>query len=138
MSSYETGKKVPGLVTLATIARGLKVTIDRLYYGDENNAFITMAGDDGRKIVNAVYLLWEKRILYYDNNTPMSYVMSIVVNNNNTGERVLLFSYSSQILRLLSNLQDYSMNKDTFPDPEAYLEQLLSSAANDINKAMQN
>ena len=55
LSSYENSKKIPGLVTIATIAQNLGVSIERLYYGDENNAFINSVSDDGRKIVNSVF-----------------------------------------------------------------------------------
>ena len=66
LSLYENGKKTPNLYTIAKIARNLGVSIDRLYYGDENMMFINTAPNDGRKIVNAIYLLWEKRVIYMD------------------------------------------------------------------------
>ena len=44
LSGYENGN-MPGLTTLAIIARGLGVSLDRLYYGDENRAFIDAEPD---------------------------------------------------------------------------------------------
>ncbi len=55
LSSYENGRKNPSLDTIAIIAKKLKVSIERLYYGDENNSFIISEPDEGKKIVNSVY-----------------------------------------------------------------------------------
>ena len=41
ISAYETGRKEPGVHTLATLARALEVPMEQLYYGDENVAFLT-------------------------------------------------------------------------------------------------
>lgn len=49
LSAYENGRKIPNLVTIAKIAKQLNVSIERLYYGDENNAFIISAPDEGKK-----------------------------------------------------------------------------------------
>ena len=42
LSSYENSRKIPSLSTIAKIAKNLDVSIERLYYGDDNNAFIIM------------------------------------------------------------------------------------------------
>ena len=63
ISNYETGEKTPSLFSLARIAKQLNVSIDRLFYGDENETFITSEPDVGRKVVNAVYLLWEQGVV---------------------------------------------------------------------------
>ncbi len=68
ISAYETGKKNPGLVTLATIAKELGVSIDRLYYGDENSAFIDAEPNAGKKIVNSLKLLWEQNVIFINPN----------------------------------------------------------------------
>ncbi|MDO4393735.1 MAG: helix-turn-helix transcriptional regulator [Bacillota bacterium] len=68
LSAYENGRKIPSLVTIAKIAKQLNVSIERLYYGDENNAFIISAPDEGRKIVNSIFLLWEQGVISYYRN----------------------------------------------------------------------
>ena len=68
LSAYENSKKVPRLCTIALIAKKLGVSIERLYYGDDSNSFIVSEPDEGKKIVNAVYFLWESgAICYYEN-----------------------------------------------------------------------
>ena len=49
LSAYENGRKLPNLITIAKIAKQLNVSIERLYYGDENSAFIISAPDEGKK-----------------------------------------------------------------------------------------
>lgn len=134
ISEYERGNKIPNLVTTAKIASALNVSIDRLYYGDENNTFISSAPDEGRKIVNAVYLLWEKGVVWYHEN--MHYGMPPMMDENN-GFFLFVSKYQEQIKRLISNLNDYKDKKDTFPDPRAYLEMVLSSVARDINRVIE-
>ncbi len=134
LSAYENGKKTPGLITTATIAKNLGVSIERLYYGDENNSFINSVSDDGRKIVNSVYLLWEKEVIYYNDNYPRVLGMRALYEGADAKELVSIGQYIEPILRLLKSLNEFRLKKDTFPDPEAYLEMLLSSVAAEINK----
>ena len=130
LSLYERGKKIPNLVTISTIAEALNVSIDRLYYGDENNKFITSVADDGRKIVNSIYLLWQKGVLF-SNSLYESKECGEIYNGYNGS--VMLSRHSQTIVWLLNRLAEYTQKKETFPDPEAYIEMILSSAANAIN-----
>lgn len=132
ISNYETGEKNPSLCSLAKIAKQLNVSIDRLYFGDENEAFIKAEPDIGRKVVNAVYLLWAQGVIsLYD-------YMNFGTNHNNGGapNRMVLYvyNYAEQIQRLITVLDDFSAKKSTFNDPDQYLEQVLSSVANEINR----
>ena len=68
LSAYENSKKIPNLITIAKIAKALGVSIERLYYGDENISFVNSVPDEGRKIVNCVYVLWDLKVIsYYEN-----------------------------------------------------------------------
>ena len=133
LSNYETGKKIPGLKTLATIATALKVSMDRLYYGDESKSFITSQPDKGRKIVHAVYFLWKSGIVsYYENRNPSPNMFP-----DNTGlQGIYLYinKYPIQIGRLITDLDNYRKNISTYDDPDIALEVILSSVANEINK----
>ena len=40
------------------------------------------------------------------------------------------------IRRLINSLNEYRDKRDTYPEPEKYLEFLLSSVANEINKSI--
>ena len=51
LSMYENSKKIPSLSTIAKIAKSLGVSIERLYYGDENSSFINSEPDLGKKLL---------------------------------------------------------------------------------------
>ena len=131
LSAYENSKKYPNVNTLGKIAVSLGVSIDRLYFGDANDAFISAVPDIGRRVVNAIYLLWEQRIIsLYD-----YYAFGFPPNNGNKPNSVVLYvhRFGEQIQRLISSLDEYSLKKKTYSDPDQYLEMLLSSVANEIN-----
>lgn len=132
LSAYERGDRTPGLITLATIAINLGVNIDRLYFGDENEAFITAVPDMGRKIVNAIYYLWSIGAINYISfpiNSMPFYSAEV------GGEYIYVLKYSASIKRLIESLNTYKQNEKTFDDPEKYIEILLSSVANEINNS---
>lgn len=131
LSGYENGKIMPSVITLANIAEQLGVSIDRLVYGDDNNAFIKAVPDIGRKVVNAVYFLWEIKVLNYCEGVQAPEYLTEIYEN---GEKIVFLAvYTESVIRLLKNLDEFSQNKDTYVDPEAYIEMLLSSVAKEIN-----
>lgn len=127
ISAYERGKKTPGLETLAIIANALEVSLDQLYYGDDNEAFINKAPDIGTKVVNSIYMLWITGVIGNENRLTKS------VNNNK-----LLFNhpYEGTITRLINALEEYGRRKETFAEPEVYLDQLKKSCATEINNTL--
>lgn len=138
LSAYENGKKIPNLTTIATIARSLNVSIERLYYGDDNNSFINTVPDAGRKIVNSIYLLWDLDVIYfyegigmyddyYDGGKKGKQSMSLSIKN-----------YTQSIRRLINGLNEFKERKETYDDPDTYLEMLLSSVAKEINNQIVN
>ena len=140
LSSYENGKKTPGLVTLANIAKELNVSIERLCYGDDNNAFINSVPDNGRKIVNSLFFLWETEVIKYEDYAPILNSMdkSYMIDTTDCVFFVALNKHTAPIQRLLKSLNDFSKNKETFSNPEAYIEMLLSSVATEINKEIED
>lgn len=136
LSSYENNRRAPSLDTIAKIAHVLGVTIDRLYYGDENESFITSETDEGRKIVNAVYYLWEiNAIAYYENYSARTSNSFYALDDNQPrGVFLYLQKYSTPIKRLINSLNEFRNNKATYPEPEGYLEMILSSVANEIDQ----
>ncbi len=132
ISAYENGKKTPGLDSVARIATGLGVSIDRLCYGDESESFINSVPDEGRKIVNCIYTLWSMGIIsYYENWGQNGYSATPV--SEIRGAYLCVREYYIQISRLINRLNDFNQNKNTFPDPDVYLENILSSVAKEIN-----
>lgn len=135
LSQYENGKKTPNLVTTAKIAKALKVSIERLYYGDENNAFITSESDDGRKIVNSIYLLWSKGVItYYENYIYNNMPIYEGRYDEKVGVYLNVVEHHNPIRRLINQLNEFEERKDTYQDPDSFLEMLFDSVAAEINK----
>lgn len=132
LSAYENSKKIPNAVTLAKIAKALGVSIDRLYYGDENISFINSVPDEGRKIVNCVYVLWELGVI-----DSVLHHVSVGGTTDPTGYYISILKYIIPIDRLLCALKEYRKNKGTYKEPEKYLEMLLSSVATEINNEIE-
>ncbi len=135
ISAYENKKKIPSLVTIGGIAQALGVGIDRLYFGDENASFIISAPDEGRKIVNALYLLWSVGMLHFyeDSLSQSTTIMDDMRNHIHVG----ITKHMCPVKRLINGLVDFGKQKDTYPDPNAFLEMLLSSVAMEINKEIE-
>ncbi len=134
LSSYENGRKTPSLDTIARIAKKLNVSIERLYYGNENISFIISEADEGRKIVNSVYFLWKSGVIY-PMADPAPGISPFMLNRDDElhGFYLLINRFPLPIARLLKSLVEYQRNENTYTDPEQYLELLLSSVANEIN-----
>ena len=135
LSAYENKKKIPNLKTTAIIAKALNVTIERLYYGDDDNAFISSVPDEGRKIVNSIYCLWSNDVINYTDS--YSYDNNSYNANISNSDYLYIFKYSSAISRLLKNLHEFRQNKSTFESPDVYLEILFTSVATEINVEIQ-
>lgn len=135
LSAYERSAKIPSLPTVAKIARALQVSIERLYYGDDNNALINQAPDEGRKIVNCFYHLWTQDIIYYYEDMAMPNMQQQYYDNRGYIKEMNLYirKHTRPIHRLINSLNEYSLQKETYDDPEKYLEMILSSVASEIN-----
>lgn len=130
LSAYENSKKIPNLVTIAKIAKALNVSIDRLYYGDENIAFISSENNIGRKVVNAVYYLWSEDVVAYreDHSNDM-----YRASNEKYEYSLLINRFPFAIRRLILALNEYKNKQNTYNDPDTYLNMLLDSVAKEIN-----
>ena len=135
LSSYENGRKIPSLSTIAKIAKSLQVSIERLYYGDENKSFIISEPNEGKKIVNSVYYLWKCGVIHHCENVMGG---TIYVNNVElayaNGIYVRLDKFIEPIVRLVNMLNDYENRKNTYPDSNKYLDMVLDSTAIEINE----
>ena len=138
LSQYENSKKTPNVITLGNIAQALNVSIDRLYYGDENKAFITSEKNEGRKIVNCIYWLWKSGIIYYyEAPTESVNINYWKIGGKNSPFSISVLNYALSIRRLIVQLNDFEKSKETYPDPDSYLEMILNSVATEINKALE-
>ena len=134
LSAYENSKKTPNLITIAKISKALGVSIERLYYGDENISFINAAPDAGRKIVNCIFVLWSLGVIQYREffTGPMGY--DYPEREKRNGFFLEIERYPSSIKRLVVSLNEFQRNIETYDEPEKYIEMLLSSVATEINK----
>lgn len=137
ISAYENGKKIPGLNTVVRIARELGISIDRLCYGDESEAFINSAPNKGRKIVNCFYTLWNLGVINYYENMMQGYGFIEASTDYPRGIYIYLKEYGEQIKRLIISLNEFSQKRNTFAEPDKYLEMLLSSISTEINELIE-
>lgn len=133
LSLYENSKKTPNLITAGKIAGGLNVSIDRLCYGDESISFINQAPDEGRKIVNSIYMLWKSEVIYQDVNFTGYHSDYTVETTKKKMYNLLIIKHANPIRRLVNGLNEYREKEATYDDPEVCLEILLASVAKEIN-----
>ncbi len=138
LSAYENSKKIPNLITIAKIAKALGVSIERLYYGDENISFINAVPDDGRKIVNCIQVLWNLGVInnhedFIASGTSFKYTDCADKNNYSLD----VFKYPISIRRLIKLLNEYRSRERTYEEPEKYLEMQLQSVATEINNEIE-
>ena len=139
LSAYENNRKTPSLTTIAVIAKKLNVSIERLYYGDENRTFISAEEDEGQKVVNSIYYLWHAGFIsYFENYMAGSSIYGMNVHGNDKDEPpygvfLSLRKYSFAIKRLIMSLNEFESKKETYSDPDQYVQFLLSSVATEIN-----
>lgn len=130
ISAYENGKKSLGLQTLAKISSALGLTLDELYYGSASSKPISSSLNIGELIVNCVYALYRQGVIsalvhqeeneYVGTGTGFYYQIG--------------FSNHVDILNdLIIKLKDFEDNKDDYPDPEGFRNQLLAAASKRIN-----
>ncbi|MBP5354159.1 MAG: helix-turn-helix transcriptional regulator [Lachnospiraceae bacterium] len=133
LSAYENSKKIPNLTTVAKIARSMGVSIESLYYGESASMSSGFEADEGKRVVNSVYALWNMGVIsYYE-----SYTAGVMIHYDQkdaVGTMLVLNRFKTQIRRLIGLLDEYKIRKNTYPDPEKYLEMVLASVAAEINE----
>ena len=116
---------MPGLDSVIRIANALDITVDRLCYGDGASSLINEPVDEGRKIVNCVEYLIRAGILKKIH--PFSSEM-------NEKHKISIEGHTIELSRFYDAVMDFQEKKHTYPDPESYYEQTMTSAANEINE----
>ena len=131
LSAYENGKKSIGLQTIAKIAKALNVTIDDIYYGSPESRPIYSASNEGELIVNCIYALYILGVVC--NNYHEKY--NEYVSSGYEGFYKIGFCNHVHILDdLIKRLDDFEVNKNSYPDPSGFKNQLLASAIKRINE----
>ena len=112
------------------------MSIEQLYYGNDAQSVSNANAepvDEGRRIVNSVFYLWKKGIVsYYE-----SYSAGVMVHYDQkdvVGTMLVLNRYRDPIRRLIGSLDEFKIRRNTYPEPERYLEMILASVAAEINE----
>lgn len=123
LSSYENGKQMPGLPTLANLATALGTSLDQLYFGAPSEAFLNMSEDYGETIVNCFTKLRQLKAV-----DKVSHAIT-------TGEgSAHMPNFSYELQRLFSELNNYDLHKNFYTDGDSYVAQIKKSVANEINE----
>ncbi len=123
ISAFENGKRIPGLQALAAIAQALDTTIDELYFGPKDTAFIVNAPNRSVKIANCIRELVAERIIQFEVDYQKA--------SENYGY-LKIVDYQEQLARLIKNLDQLYQKKDTYSDPDGFSDQIVESVANEI------
>jgi len=129
LSAYENGKKNIGLYSISRISVATGVTMDEIYFGDNELKPIHQACNEGELVANCISVLVEKKIL-------SSYSVEMFYPQNVEGfpPNIAFFCNHYQIINdLILKLLDFEDNKNTYPDPLGFKKQIISSAASRIN-----
>ncbi|MBQ4254629.1 MAG: helix-turn-helix transcriptional regulator [Bacilli bacterium] len=135
ISAYENGKKSLGLQTLAKIASALGLSLDELYYGSASSKPISASANKGELIVNCIYALYEEGVI-----RPLirQEVNEYVGMGAEYYYRIGFSEFVDVLDDLVRKLKDFQDNKDNYPDPDSFKNQLLAAAAKQINKQSNN
>lgn len=133
ISAYENGNKSIGLSSLHRIAVATNKTMDELYCGPESARPISSSRNDGELIVNCVAALYDAEVIQANPKerenefTPMGMEYYFRIG----------FSKFINILDdMVLKLNDFERNKENYPDPQAFREQILASAIKQINDVL--
>lgn len=133
LSSYENGKNLPGLVTLAEIASALGVSIDELCYGDASESFIRTASSEGKAIANSLVKLYGCGVIGYVGETEVEGYCGTEKEEYLSLNR----SFAAPVSRLTDFLYDFQHRRETFDDPGAYLQQFINSVAREMDATIE-
>ena len=76
-------------------------------------------------------------INYYENLIYNGYPFEEGNHKRKQGVYLFICNYSDSIKRLIESLNEFKQKEHTYKEPEAYLEMLLSSVAEEINQAIE-
>lgn len=135
ISAYENGKKSLGLQTLAKIASALGLSLDELYYGSASSKPISASANKGELIVNCIYALYEEGVI---RPLILQEANEYVGMGAEYYYRIGFSEFVDVLDDLVRKLKDFQDNKDNYPDPDSFKNQLLAAAAKQINKQSNN
>lgn len=135
ISQYENGRKLPSLESILKLAKALGTTIDSLCSGGASISSETYKTNPGDEIARALYILRKYEIIDSVENVSSGSFDSIRYQMRGRDTPCLPINCYSDVVRdLLDQLDIYLRSRDTYRNPDAYLEEILHSAAVIINR----
>ena len=107
--------------------------MDELYCGSENSKPITSSRNEGELIVNCVAALFDSGVIQANLKQREN---EFVPMGMEYYYRIGFSNFITIIDDMVLKLNDFENNKDNYPDPNAFREQILASAAKQINNAL--
>ena len=130
ISGYENGTKSIGLRSLAKIASVTGTTMDEIFCGENSLRPITLARNKGELIVNCVAALFEEGVICLLSRQKENKFMPC---GYEWAHQMGFARFIDVLDDLVNKLDDFAKNEKSYPDPQAFKEQLLASAIKKIN-----
>ena len=133
ISAYENGNKSIGLSSLYRIAVATNKTMDELYCGPESARPISSSRNDGELIVNCVAALYDAEVIQANPKERENEFMPMGMEYY---FRIGFSKFINILNDMVLKLNDFERNKENYPDPQAFREQILASAIKQINDVL--
>ena len=129
ISAFENGRKSIGLQSLSKIALATNCTMDEIYFGSPSSKPVNSAINKGELVVNCAVALFYEGVIQY---------CLIEKENNYQIEPNYFYAmqfgkYCDIIEDMIQRLDDFEKNKDNYPDPQSFKDQIVASAIKQIN-----
>lgn len=132
LSCYENGR-IPSLTNLAKISQALETSLDRLYFGDESEALISTAPDEGHMVVNCLAALFALGV-FSDCRHIDSHSDPFPLGELDQRCVLPINRYPSAIMRLFRDLNETRSHAHTYADIDSYIKQIKESIAKEISE----
>lgn len=133
ISAYENGNKSIGLSSLHRIAVATNKTMDELYCGSESERPISSSRNKGELIVNCVATLYDEEVIHANPKNRKNDFMPMGMEHY---FRIGFLKFINILDDMVLKLTDFKRNKENYPDPQAFREQILASSAKQINDVL--
>lgn len=103
--------------------------------GSESSRPITSSRNDGELIVNCVVALYDAKVIQAN---PKNRKNEFAPRGEEDYYRIGFSNFINILDDMVLKLHDFEWNKENYPDPQSFREQILASAAKQINDVLNN
>lgn len=133
ISAYENGNRNIGITSLKKIADATGTTMDELYSGRKEDIPVSKSFNEGKLIINCITALFERRVI---SSLPRQNQNEYVPMGFEYYYQIGFCNYVDILDDYISKLVDFEANKDDYPNPSEFKNQLVEAAAKKINNAI--